>query len=68
MLLRLIAGTGLVIGSAGLIAFGYHVGREVGRMESIREELKTARDAKTRDTAAPNPDVAVAAPKDTPAN
>ena len=35
MLLRLIAG-------AGLVAFGYYVGKQVGRMEPIREELARA--------------------------
>ncbi|MEA3292094.1 MAG: hypothetical protein U9Q71_07325 [Pseudomonadota bacterium] len=37
MLLRLIMGT-------GLIAFGYYMGREVGRTEPIREELKRVRE------------------------
>ena len=37
MFLRLIAG-------AGLFALGYYVGREVGRMDPIIEELKRARD------------------------
>lgn len=36
MLLRLIAGV-------GLFAFGYYLGREVGRMQPIREELARAR-------------------------
>jgi len=39
MFLRLIAG-------AGLFALGYYVGREVGRMDPIIEELKRAREAK----------------------
>jgi hypothetical protein len=39
MFLRLIAG-------AGLFAIGYYVGREVGRMDPIIEELKRARDAR----------------------
>lgn len=39
MFLRLIAG-------AGLFALGYYVGREVGRMEPIVEELKMARNAR----------------------
>lgn len=38
MLLRLIT-------SAGLIAFAYYVGKQVGRMEPIREELERARNA-----------------------
>ena len=37
MLLRLILG-------AGLLAFGYYMGREVGRTEPLREELKRARE------------------------
>lgn len=37
-LLRLLAG-------AGLLAFGYYLGRQVGRMEPIREELARARGA-----------------------
>jgi hypothetical protein len=43
MLLRLIAGIGLV-------AFGYYIGRQVGRMEPIREELQRAREAQAEDT------------------
>ncbi len=38
MLLRLIA-------SAGLVAFAYYVGKQVGRMEPIREELERVRNA-----------------------
>lgn len=38
ILLRLVAG-------AGLLALGYYVGREVGRLQPIREELKQTRDA-----------------------
>jgi len=45
MLLRLIA-------SAGLIAIGYYVGKQVGRMEPVREELARARDARLADSAA----------------
>jgi len=39
MLLRLIAG-------AGLFAFGYYLGRQVGLMEPIVDEMKRARDAR----------------------
>ena len=45
MLLRLIA-------SAGLVAIGYYVGRQVGRMEPVREELARARDARLTDSRA----------------
>ena len=37
MLLRLITGV-------GLFALGYYLGREVGRMAPVREELQRARD------------------------
>jgi hypothetical protein len=36
MLLRLLAG-------AGLVALGFYLGKEVGRMQPIREELAKAR-------------------------
>ena len=39
MLMRLIAG-------ASLFALGYYIGREIGRMDPIIEELKRARDAR----------------------
>ena len=39
MLLKLVTG-------AALVGLGYYVGREVGRMETIREELALARAAK----------------------
>lgn len=39
MLLRLVVG-------AGIFALGYYVGREVGRMEPIIEELAKAHDGK----------------------
>ena len=45
MLLRLIA-------TAGLVAIGYYVGRQVGRMEPVREELARARDARLADSLA----------------
>jgi hypothetical protein len=32
-----------VLASVGLLAAGYYVGREVGRIESIREELERTR-------------------------
>jgi hypothetical protein len=35
----------LIVG-AGLFALGYFVGREVGRMEPIIQELQRARDAR----------------------
>ena len=41
MLLRVILG-------AGLFAFGYYLGREVGRHEPIREELEQARKHRER--------------------
>lgn len=37
MLLRLITG-------AGLLALGYYVGKQVGRMDPIREDLERLRD------------------------
>lgn len=37
MLLRLLTG-------AGLLALGYYVGKQVGQMEPIREDLKRFRD------------------------
>ena len=37
MILRILAG-------AGLLLLGYYVGREIGRAEPIRKELKDARD------------------------
>ena len=43
MLFRLIAG-------AGLFAFGYYLGKQIGRMEPIRDELEQAR--RERDTQA----------------
>ena len=43
MLLRLIA-------SVGLVAIGYYVGRQVGRMEPVREELARVRDAHLADS------------------
>jgi len=30
----------------GLLCLGYYVGREVGRLESVREELRRAREAR----------------------
>jgi len=30
----------------GLFTFGYHLGREVGRLEPIREELRRAREGR----------------------
>lgn len=44
MLLRLIAG-------AGLLALGYYVGKQVGRMEPIREDLERSRNERTADQA-----------------
>ncbi len=38
MVLRILVG-------AGLLALGYYVGREIGRTESVREELRKARTA-----------------------
>ena len=34
----------------GLFTFGYHLGREVGRLEPIREELRRARAGRKGDT------------------
>lgn len=42
MLLRVIAG-------AGLLALAYYVGKQVGRMEPIREDLERRRDAAASD-------------------
>lgn len=44
MIVRLLLG-------AGLFAFGYYVGKQVGRTEPIREEMARARDQE----AAPTP-------------
>ena len=35
-----------LIASLGLLALGYYVGKQVGRMEPIREELEQARRSK----------------------
>jgi hypothetical protein len=43
MLLRLIA-------SVGLVALGYYVGKQVGRMEPVREELAKAREFQLADS------------------
>ncbi len=32
-----------ILVGAGLLALGYYVGREIGRTESVREELRKAR-------------------------
>jgi hypothetical protein len=34
-----------LITSAGMVAFAYYLGKQVGRMEPIREELARTRDA-----------------------
>ena len=39
-----------VIVSLGLLALGYYVGREIGRAEPIRKDLKDLRDAASRET------------------
>ena len=47
MIFRLLAGV-------GLLALGYYVGREVGRAEPIREELRKTREEKpSEETASP---------------
>ena len=46
MLIRLIAGV-------GLFAFGYYLGKQVGRMEPIRDELARERDEPTDDVVEP---------------
>jgi hypothetical protein len=51
MILRLVLG-------AGLVALAYYIGREVGRTELVREELRKAR-------AASAPAAAEASPKNT---
>ena len=33
---------------AGLFALGYYVGREIGRIESVREEMRRLREAVDR--------------------
>ncbi|MFQ6021803.1 MAG: hypothetical protein ACE5NW_03700 [Acidiferrobacterales bacterium] len=38
-----------VLIGAGLLALGYYVGREIGRSEPIREELRKARDEEKRE-------------------
>ncbi len=43
MLLRLIAG-------AALLTFGYYLGKQVGRMEHIREELRQIRESRAKET------------------
>ncbi|MEJ2552993.1 MAG: hypothetical protein P8164_07660 [Gammaproteobacteria bacterium] len=37
-----------VVISVGLLALGYYVGREIGRGESIRKDLKVLRDEEAR--------------------
>ena len=57
MLIRMTVGV-------GLLAFGYYLGREVGRAEPLREELRRAREAAGSDdgsaaapgTRGPDPD------------
>ena len=44
----------------GLFALGYYVGREIGRLESIREEMRRLREAQQADGGA---GVAVAEPR-----
>lgn len=40
-----------VVVSVGLLALGYYVGREIGRGEPIRKDLKTLRDEEKREPA-----------------
>lgn len=40
-----------LVTNVALVGLGYYVGREVGRMETIREELARAREAKAGETA-----------------
>jgi hypothetical protein len=40
-----------LITSAGMVAFAYYLGKQVGRMEPIREELARARDAQRVESA-----------------
>lgn len=56
MLLRLIT-------NVALVGLGYYVGKEIGRMETIREELARAREAKA-DQAAESQKVNAAPPAD----
>jgi hypothetical protein len=35
-----------VLVGVGLLCLGYYVGREVGRLEPVREELRRAREAR----------------------
>ena len=46
MLLKLVT-------NVALLGLGYYIGREVGRMETIREELARAREAKASETDGP---------------
>ncbi len=55
MILRLLVGV-------GLLALGYYVGREVGRTEPIREELRKAREEKPHKRAASPPPRSTAEP------
>jgi hypothetical protein len=38
-----------VITGIGLFAFGYYIGKQVGRMEPVNEELSQTRHARTTD-------------------
>lgn len=38
-----------VITAIGLFAFGYYIGKQVGRMEPVNEELSQTRHARTTD-------------------
>ena len=40
-----------LITCAGMVAFAYYLGKQVGRMEPIREELARARDAQRVESA-----------------
>ena len=37
------------LAAAGLLALGFYVGREVGRLEPVREELKRVRERPAED-------------------
>jgi hypothetical protein len=52
--------------SAGLLALGYYIGREVGRTEYVREELRRARERMADPPAPPRPNYRPESATETP--
>jgi len=46
---------GRLLTGASLLFLGYYIGREVGRTEPIRRELREARDADNKEPEKPSP-------------